>query len=426
MKLTLSFLALAATVAFAQQNAANYDESKVGEIVLPDVLKATDGTRITTSADWTTKRRPEVLNLFQDHVYGRIQQRPDDLKFEVTATRADALGGKATRKFIHISLAKHPQWKGMEVMLYVPNATKGKAPVFAGLSFNGNHAVSTEKDVPINDRWMRPNTKNDKAVKNNRATEESRGVESSRWPLEMIIGSGFAVATAYYGDIEPDNADGWKEGVRAALSADGANTEWKDGDWGAIGAWAWGLSRILDYLETDKDVHARHCAVIGHSRLGKTSLWAGASDPRFAIVISNDSGEGGAALMRRNIGETTEIITRSFPHWFTSKYRSYANNANACPVDQHMLIALMAPRPAYIASAAEDNWADQKGEFLSGKNAEPVYALFGKKGLGVESQPTIDQPVGDFIAYHMRTGKHDVLDYDWLQYLKFAERHFGK
>ncbi|MBX7207675.1 MAG: acetylxylan esterase [Verrucomicrobiaceae bacterium] len=427
MKLILpAFLTLAAGACLAQQNTANYDESKAGEVILPAVLKSLDGAKITSSDEWTSKRRPEVLSLFQDHVYGRIQPKPDDLKFEVTATRRDALGGTATRKFIHVSLAKHPQWRGMDIMLYVPNKAQGKAaPVFAGLSFNGNHAVSKETDVPVSDRWMRPNTKNDKAVKNNRATEESRGVEASRWPLEMIVGRGFAVATAYYGDIEPDHAEGWKEGVRAALSSDAAGTVWKDGDWGAIGAWAWGLSRILDYLETDKDVDARHCAVIGHSRLGKTSLWAGASDPRFALVISNDSGEGGAALMRRNIGETTEIITRAFPHWFTPKYRSYANNASACPVDQHMLIALMAPRPVYIASASEDNWADQKGEFLSGLNAGPVYALFGKSGIGTESPPEIDHPVGDFVAYHNRTGKHDVLDYDWLQYLKFAARHFG-
>lgn len=424
MKLSILLLALIASVSFAQQNAANYDEAKVGDVVLPEVLKSTGGGAVTTAREWAEQRRPEVLNLFQDHVYGRIQPKPDDLKFEVTATKADALGGKATRKFIHISLSNHPHWKGMDVMLYVPNEAKGKAPVFAGLSFNGNHAVSIEKDVPINDRWMRPNAKNDKAVKDNRATEESRGVESSRWPLEMIIGRGFAVATAYYGDIEPDHADGWKEGVRAALSPEGASTVWKDGEWGAIGAWSWGLSRILDYLETDKDVDATKAAVIGHSRLGKTSLWAGASDPRFAIVISNDSGEGGAALMRRNIGETTAIITKAFPHWFTPKYRSYAGNANASPVDQHMLIALMAPRPVYIASASEDNWADQKGEFLSGSHAAPVYALFGKKGLGVSEPPAIDQPVGDFIAYHNRTGKHDVTDYDWLQYLKFAARHW--
>lgn len=426
MKTAFAAFALSAfSIASAQQKQANYDESKVGEIVLPDVLKFASGEKVSGATAWEEKRRHEVLALFQQHVYGRIMPRLDDLKCEITAEKKDALGGTAVRKLIHVSLAKHPQWKGMEVMLYVPHGKKAPAPVFVGLSFNGNHAVTREADVPVSDRWMRPHPKIKDGVKDNRATENSRGGESSRWPLEKIIGQGFAVATAYYGDIEPDHAEGWKDGVRAALSADGANTAWKDGDWGAIGAWAWGLSRILDCLETDGDVDAKKAAVIGHSRLGKTSLWAGASDPRFAIVISNNSGEGGASLMRRNFGETTAVITRVFPHWFTRTYNQYAGNENACPVDQHMLIALMAPRPVYIASAIEDTWADPKGEFLSGKHAEPVYALFGKAGLGADTHPAVDQPVGDFIGYHQRTGKHDVLDYDWEQYLKFARRHFG-
>jgi hypothetical protein len=307
-------------------------------------------------------------------------------------------------------------------MLHVPNGAGSKVPVFVGLSFNGNQGVSTDSDVPLSDRWVRAGD----GVVGNRATEASRGCESSRWALEMIISRGFAVASAYYGDLEPDHAEGWKDGVRAALSPAGAQTAWQAGDWGAIGAWAWGLGRILDYLETDPAVDATRAAVIGHSRLGKTALWAGASDPRFALVISNNSGEGGAALMRRNFGETTEIITRAFPHWFTPTYRRYANNEKACPVDQHMLVALMAPRPVYIASAVEDTWADPKGEFLSGKHAEPVFALFGKRGLGVDQQPAVDRPVGDALGYHVRTGKHDVTSYDWEQYLRFAEKHLGR
>jgi hypothetical protein len=410
-------LALTAFVASAQQPKANYDEAKVGEVVLPDVLQLARGGKVTTAQQWERERRPEILELFQNHVYGRRQAKPDDLKYEVTGTKPDALSGKATLKFIHISLVDHPQWKGIDVMLYVPNGSKGKVPVFVGLSFGGNHAVSKEPDVPIHERWTRSNS--------TKASTDSRGQEASRWPLEMILDRGFALATAYYGDIEPDHANGWKDGVRAALSKDGTNTVWQESDWGAIGAWSWGLSRILDYLETDKDVDAKKAAVIGHSRLGKTSLWTGACDSRFTIVISNDSGEGGASLMRRDYGETTESITRNFPHWFALKYRSYATQVNACPVDQHMLIALMAPRPVYIASAVEDQWADPKGEFLSGKFAEPVYALYGKKGLGVEQPPAIDQPIGDVIGYHVRTGKHDVTDYDWRQYLAFATRHFG-
>jgi hypothetical protein len=417
MEIIPLLLALAVPVLAGEPPKINYDESKVGAVVLPDLLRTAHGETITTARQWEKQRRPEVWQLFQEHVYGRMPPRPADLRFVVTATKPDALGGKATRKFIHISLANHPEWKGIDLMLHVPNGVRGKVPVFVGLSFGGNYTVVAEPDVPVHQRWARTET--------GKAGEGQRGRSASSWQLEMILDRGFALATAYYGDIEPDHANGWKDGVRAALSKDGAATVWKDGDWAAIGAWSWGLSRILDYLETDSSVDATRAAVIGHSRLGKTALWTGASDPRFALVIANNSGEGGASLMRRDYGETTQSITKNFPHWFTPTYRSYANRANDCPIDQHMLVALIAPRPVYIASAVDDKWADPKGEFLSGKFAEPVYSLYEKKGLGVEEHPAVDQPVGDVIGYHVRTGKHDVTEYDWRQYLAFAARHFG-
>lgn len=414
---TATFLLLAASaLAQTPRPGVNYDEAKVGSDPLPDL-------QLTTAENWTSKRRPEILRLFEDHVFGKTPANIGTPKFEVTATKADALGGIATRKLIHISLPDRPAWQGMDVMLHIPNQVSAPAGCFVGLSFGGNQAVSTEPDVPISARWMRDSK--DKGIVDHRATEASRGTSSNRWPLAMILKRGFAVATTYYGDIEPDHADGWKDGLRAAVSPDGANTVWKNGDWGAIGAWAWGLSRVVDYLETDKAIDTRRLAVIGHSRLGKTSLWAGAQDQRFSFVISNNSGEGGAALMRRDYGETTAIITKAFPHWFTPTYATYAGNAAACPIDHHMLIALAAPRPIYIASAVEDQWADPKGEFLSGKFASPVYALFGKQGVVATEHPAIDTPVGDSIGYHVRTGKHDVTDYDWTQYLNFAARHWG-
>ncbi len=415
--LLLPLLSVSVALAQTPRPGVNYDEAKVGSDPLPDL-------KLTTREEWEQTRRPEILRLFEQHVYGRTPADLGEPKFEVTATKTDALGGLATRKFIHISLPKFPAWQGMDVMLYTPNGVKA-APCFVGLSFVGHQAVSTETDVPISTRWMRP-SKVKGAVIDSRATEASRGNSSSRWPLEMILKRGFALATCYYGDIEPDHADGWKDGLRAAVSPEGANTVWKDGEWGAIGAWACGLSRIADYLETDPQVDAGHLAVIGHSRLGKTSLWAGAQDSRFGIVISNDSGEGGAALMRRDFGETTAIITKAFPHWFTPTYARYSGNAAACPTDAHMLIALAAPRPIYIASAAEDYWADQKGEFLSGKHASPVYALYGTQGIVADAPPAIDHPVGDYVGYHNRTGEHNVTDFDWTQYLDFAARHWGK
>lgn len=419
----LPLLCAAAMAASAPPPGTNYDESKVGNYTLPDPLVCADGTKVADAATWRAKRRPEVLELFRTHVYGHSPARPAAMKFEVTAEDKNALGGKATRREVTIYFLGTKDGPKMELLVYLPNGAKRPVPAFLGLSFGGNHAVANDPGVKLSTIWMRPSK--EKGIVNNRATEASRGTEAGRWQVEMLLARGYALATAYYGDIEPDFAEGWKVSTRAALAKDGANTQFAPDDWGAIGAWAWGLSRALDYLETDRDVDAKHVAVIGHSRLGKTALWAGAQDERFALVISNNSGEGGAALARRWFGETTAVINRAFPHWFCGNFKQYVDNESKLPVDQHELIALAAPRPIYVASAEEDRWADPRGEFLSAKNAEPVYRLFGKEGLGVDEMPAIDHPVGKTIGYHIRTGKHDVTAYDWEQYLRFADRHFG-
>jgi hypothetical protein len=248
-------------------------------------------------------------------------------------------------------------------------------------------------------------------------------MQASRWPAEDLIKNGFALVTAYYGDLEPDHKDGWKTGIRTTLKED---LKIKEEEWGAIGAWAWGLSRMMDYLVTEPAINARQVALTGHSRLGKAALWAGANDTRFALIVANESGEGGAALARRNFGETVARINQAFPWWFSPAYKKYSANPQQLPVDQHQLLALMAPRPLYVSSALEDRWADPKGEFLGAKNAEPVYQLYRKAGLGVTEMPAVEQPVGETIRYHIRNGKHDITAYDWQQHLSFARKQFNQ
>ena len=398
---------------------SNEDESQVGSYTLPDPLHPAGSQPVKTQADWEAHGRAATLALFEQHVYGKTPAGPWQTVFETLSVKKDALGGKATRHLIQIRLADVPAWPGIQLMVYTPNAATGPVPAFLCLSFGGNHAASTEPDVPLSTRWQRPSK--EKGIENNRATEASRGTETSRFPVDLLLDRGYALATAYCGDIEPDHAEGWKDGLRGALGVEN-----KPGEWGCIGAWAWGLSRMLDALETLPAIDAKKCGVVGHSRLGKTSLWAGAQDTRFAVVVSNNSGEGGAALKYRHFGETPAIITKSFPHWFTSTYAAYGADPKTCPVDQHQLLALAAPRPVYVASATEDLWADPLGEFLAAKHAEPVYALYGLPGLGVDAQPAPDTPVGGRIGYHLRTGKHDINAYDWTQYLNFADRHLGR
>jgi hypothetical protein len=412
-------------VAQAQPKAANYDESKIPAYTLPDPLVMADGAKITDAKAWRDKRRPEVLKLFETHVYGRSPGRPPQMTFEVTSLDKRALGGKATRK--EISVYFHGQKDGpkMDMLIYLPNTASKPVPGFVGLNFDGNHAVHTDPGIKLATVWTRPDK--EKGIVGNQAAQETRGKSASRWSVEKILERGYALATIYYGDIEPDFfPDGFKAGVRSAIGAAPGTSEAAGNQWGAIGAWAWGLSRAMDYFETDNDIDAKHVAVMGHSRLGKTALWAGAQDQRFAFVISNNSGEGGASLSRRWFGETVERINTSFPHWFCANFKKYNNDVNALPVDQHMLISLIAPRPVYVASAQEDQWADPRGEFLSAKHAEPVYRLLGAGDLGVEEMPNSNQPVGKTIGYHIRTGKHDVTEYDWEQYLNFADKHLKR
>jgi hypothetical protein len=341
--------------AVAQSRGENLNEAKVASYTLPDPLKAANGETITSAKEWTESQRPRVLQLFAEHVYGKFPGKPKGLHFQVNSVDNEALGGKAIRKQVTIFFTRAADAPGMEVLLYLPKEAKKPVPVFAGLNFYGNHTVNADTAIMLSNRWQQSRT--DGSVVNNRATEAGRGISYKSFPLEEIINSGYGLATAYCGDLEPDHNDGWKTGIRTTMKSELGT---KEDEWGAIGAWAWGLSRMLDYFETDKDVNAKQVVMTGHSRLGKAALWAAANDTRFALVISNNSGEGGAALARRNFGETITIINNTFLYWFTPKFKEYNGQADELPVDQHMLLALMAPRPLYVASAVDDAWADPK------------------------------------------------------------------
>ncbi|GAB3690123.1 acetylxylan esterase [Spirosoma flavus] len=419
----LALVLLTAPLASAQKaDEFNYDEAKVGTYTLPDPLTSKDGKAVKTKSAWTS-RRAELLELFAANVYGHTPKQKVKLRFETTSVNESALNGLAIRKLVSIFFVDYPQIPSVDVALYLPK-NKKSVPVFLGLNFSGNHAATTETDVPITTRWVY-NAIGEVSV-NNKATEKSRGTQAASWQIEAIVKRGYGLATFYYGDIEPDHPKGWQGHIRSVLDSPSETIPSPSNNWGAIGAWAWGLCRVMDYLQTEPAIDNKRVILIGHSRLGKAALWAGAQDERFAAVISNESGEGGAALSRRWYGETVERINKSFPHWFNAQYKTYNKRVADLPVDQHELLALIAPRPLYVASAEEDRWSDPRGEFLGAMHTEPVYKLFGKTGLGTDTFPAVNQPIGQTVRYHIRTGKHDVTAYDWEQYLKFADELLGK
>ena len=402
----------------AQEPEVNYDEARVAPYELPELLTTRSGKVVRTVKEWEKIRRPEILALFEENVFGKLPSRPIPQRMVVRSVDRNALGGIAVRKEVTIYFSGQER-PSMDLLLYTPAKAKQSVPVFLGLNFEGNHAVHPDPGITLSKRWMRYD--NVRGIKNHYSTEASRGARSERWPVEAILARGYGLATVYQGDIERDRQDRSPDDMHALFPAS------KPGEWGSIAAWAWGLSRVVDYLETDKDVNAGKIAVVGHSRLGKAALWAGAIDPRFALVISNNSGEGGASLYRRDFGERIAFLTQAVPYWFCDQFKKYAHHENDLPVDAHELLALIAPRPVYVASAAEDLWADPKGEYLAAYYASPVYRLYGLMGLESSMPPPKGGAAGTgAVGYHLRDGDHDMLAFDWQHFLNFADRHFKK
>ncbi len=403
--LLMSFIALEEAV--AQPKGFNYDESKVPSYTLPELLVMRDGTKVTKPEQWPARRK-EILELYKDQVFGqmpaakpvKVLQQPKVHQIE-----------NGTVEQFTLRIGSDDKYLDLPALLYLPKSDK-PVPVFLGYNFPGNHTVSADPQLIIN--GPEPTD-----------AKHARGASASRWPIDEILKRRYGVVTACYQDLTPDNGKTFRTGAHRLFGGENQG-ELGANETSAIGAWAWGLSRILDHLETDKRIDAKRVIVHGHSRLGKTSLWAGANDERFAIVISNNSGEGGAAITRRRFGETIARINTSFPHWFCGNYKQYNDQEDKLPVDSHMLIALAAPRPVYFASAVEDTWADPRGEFLGAFHAGPFYRLLGKEALESEKLPEVNQPVQTTVGYHIRTGKHDITLYDWTQYMDFADKHLGK
>jgi (4-O-methyl)-D-glucuronate---lignin esterase len=409
--LVLACLALAARADFPPV------DKLAGQAELPHPLECLDGTTVKTKEEWRDKRRPELKKLFEHYMYGYAPPKPKNLEFKVERVDKNALGGKATLKEITISFGP-PATPKLHLLLFVPNKRNGPAPVFLGMNFHGNHAVTKDPNVRVPTTWV---PKGSPGAKGNRATDAGRGTQEDVWNVEQIIDRGYAFATIYCGDIDPDRPD-VRDGIQAHLQ------ESKQGphSWGTIAAWAWGFQRAIDYLVTDADIDAARIIVVGHSRLGKTALLASAFDERVALAIPHQAGCGGTAPSRGKIGESVKQINDRFPHWFNGAFKKFNDHVERLPFDQHCLVAMMAPRPVLLSNATEDQWANPSGQFEMLKAAAPVYRLLGVEGLSAKSMPAEGKLVDSRLGYYIRVGKHSMNAEDWKVFIDFADRHLKK
>lgn len=371
----------------------NYVEAKVPKYTLPDSLTFQDGTPVESAEQWQAKRRAELMELFRDQVYGRRPSTKYALSFRETARVDNAFDGKATGQSMIASIAIGQRKFEFPFVQFTPNVDHNDTPVVVFI--NNRYFVPMEKAIAESDPF---------------------------WPVEEFIKRGYATVSFHTSNVDPDKKDGYADGVRSFF-ADGKPPE--DDAWRSLSAWGWAASRLLDHLEKDPRINARKAAVVGHSRGGKTSLWAACEDTRFAIGYSNNSGCGGAALSRRRYGETVGRITTAFPHWFCKNYWAYAGREQDLPVDQHQVMALIAPRAVYVTSADEDLWADPRGEYTSLVQAAPVFNLLGSSSITNAEMPALGKPRHEGkTGYHIRSGGHGLGELDWRFFLDFADTQF--
>lgn len=391
----------------------NFDEAEVLPYSVESPLVREDGTRVTSADEWRVSRREEVLELLKNELYGQVPPMPDAVEYKLVSCKEDALDGTAVRKEIDMIFSmKNGKQHTVPMLIYYPRNAKGKVPVFLNLNFKGNHTITNEKDVRFSG-LANP----DKSFLN----DEKRSFHAERNSLETVIARGYACCTACYHDIFPDSLLGWGGSIYSLFGDFSKYTHGHE-KYTSIGAWAWALSRMLDYVEQSAELDGSRVALHGHSRLGKTALWAGALDERFKIVISNDSGLGGAAMTKRRFGEVYLYIVNVMPQWFVKKTASYIANEEAQNFDQHFLLSLIAPRKLVVASAEEDLWSDPYGEYLSAYHAGEVYSLFGADVLKSSEKPATGTVITSDISYHIRPGKHAQTIVDWQHYLDIADR----
>lgn len=401
----------------------NYHEDKVGTYTLPDPLTLNDGKKVTNAKTWWSKRRPEVVKIFEEQQYGIAPGRPADESFEVTDKGTPALDGKAIRKQVTIHLSKDPAAPVIHLLEYLPANAKKPVPMFFQISFGVNQ--NTVEDPGILPDKVRDGKTNELVT----APAAGGRFVFGRVPVTQFLDAGIGVATYYYAELDPDTLTGFPFGIRALYKKPGQTGEDDRAPdaWGSIAAWAWGMSRVEDYFETDPGVDAKRVAIQGVSRLGKTVAWAGAIDQRFGAVIASCGGEGGAALSHRDFGETIAHLTAPsrYPYQFAANYAKWGGFPDKAPMDANMLLALIAPRPVLLQTGSTDYWSDPKGEFLAAVAAGPVYKLLGKQDLGTDVWPAAKTPLfSNGLNYYMHDGGHGMVPTDWDIYIQFLKAQF--